>query len=117
MTISLKKLSAVFYCTETGVEPVRDWLKALSKIDRKVIGEDIRKVQYGWPIGMPLVGGLGNGLWEIRSKLIHGRIARVIFFMHYEAMILVNAFIKKTKKTPKMELDLAKKRKRLCEWN
>jgi phage-related protein len=116
MTVKAKKLDAIFYRSETGVEPVRDWLKSLSKADKKAIGEDIKTVQFGWPMGMPLVDGMGHGLWEVRTKL-GGRIARVLFFMDSNAMILVNGFIKKTTKTPKPELDLARKRKKQYESN
>ena len=112
MNIKEKMLNAVFFKTETGVEPVRNWLRELSKTDKKIIGEDIKTVQLGWPIGMPLVDSLGNGLWEIRIKLSGGRIARIIFFMDNNTMVLVHGFIKKTPKTPKQELDLAKKRKK-----
>lgn len=112
MDIKAKKLGAVFYRTETGVEPVRDWLKELSKTDKKAIGENIKTVQFGWPLGMPLVDNLGHGLWEVRTKLSGGRIARVVFFMDSNTMILVNGFIKKTQRTPKPELDLARKRKK-----
>lgn len=80
MDIKTKKLDAIFYRTEIGVEPVRDWLKSLSKTDKKTIGEDIKTVQFGWPLGMPLVDNLGRGLWEVRSKLSGGTIARVIFY-------------------------------------
>ncbi len=115
MDIKTKKLNALFFRTETGVEPVRDWLKGLIKADKKVIGEDIKTVQICWPLGMPLVDNLGHGLWEVRSKLSGGRIARVVFFMDGNTMILVNGFIKKTKRTPKPELDLARKRKKQYE--
>lgn len=64
-----RKLKAVFFRTEHGNEPVREWLLSLSKAERKVIGDDVLKVQYCWPIGKPLVGSLGNGLWEVRSRL------------------------------------------------
>ena len=115
MDITSTKLDAIFYRTETGSEPVRDWLKELSKADKKAIGEDIKTVQFGWPLGMPLVDNLGQGLWEVRVKLTGKRIARIIFFMDNDNMILVNGFIKKTQKTPKQELDLEKKRKKLYE--
>jgi len=105
------KLNAVFYRTESGVEPVREWLKELLKADKKAIGEDIRTVQLGWPLGMPLVDSLGDKLWEVRTKLEGGRIARIIFFMDINTMVLVNGFIKKTQKTPKQELEIARKRK------
>ncbi|HLB56673.1 MAG TPA: type II toxin-antitoxin system RelE/ParE family toxin [Coxiellaceae bacterium] len=117
MNENRKKLEVVFYCTEVGTEPVRDWLQELSKIDKKTIGEDIKTVQYGWPIGMPLIDSLSHGLWEVRSKLSDGRIARILFFMEQNMMILVHAFFKKTQKTPKMELHLARKRKRQFELN
>ena len=111
------KLNAVFFKTENLVEPVRVWLQELSKGDKRAIGEDILTVQFGWPLGMPLVDNLGSGLWEVRTKLSGRRIARVIFFMDDGIMILVNGFIKKTRATPKPELDLARKRKRQYELN
>ena len=109
----LKKLDAVFFRTAMGNEPVREWLKALDKQNRQEVGQDIMTVQFGWPIGMPLVRHLGDGLWEIRSQLATGNIARVIFFMDNDCIVLVNGFIKKNQKTPKDELLLAKKRKSL----
>lgn len=111
MASKRKKLDAVFYQTEQGAEPVRAWLKELTKADKKVIGEDIKTVQFGWPLGMPLVDNLGSGLWEVRSNLAGRRIARVIFFMDDNTMVLINGFMKKTKKTPQSELKIAKKRK------
>jgi phage-related protein len=104
-----RKLNAVFFKTDNGNEPVREWLLSLAKGERKIIGDDVLKVQYCWPIGKPLVGNLGNGLWEIRSRL-QGRIARVIFCVEGSTMVLLHGFIKKTQKTPKHELDLAMKR-------
>jgi phage-related protein len=71
-------LSVTFFRTETGREPVREWLKSLSREERRIIGEDIKMVQFGWPLGMPLVRKLAAGLWEVRSRL-PGRIARVLF--------------------------------------
>ena len=117
MDAKRKKLRAVFYCTDSGNEPVREWLKALTKTDKKMIGEDIKTVQFGWPLGMPLVRSLGDGLWEIRIKLSERRIARIIFFMDDNSMVLVTGFIKKSQKTSKTELDLAIKRKRQYERN
>src|SRR6266480_3333775 len=104
-----RKLDAVFFKTDKGNEPVRQWLLALAKAERKAIGDDVLKVQYCWPIGKPLVGNLGNGLWEVRSCLENG-IARVIFYVEGSMMILLHGFVKKTQKTPKHELDLAIKR-------
>ena len=98
-----------FYRTASGWEPVREWLRGLDREARKVIGEDIKTVQYGWPLGMPLVRSLGDGLWEVRSRLQDG-IARVIFFAVRDVMVLVHGFIKKSQKTPKKELELARRR-------
>ena len=70
---NLKHLPARFYRTDSGREPVREWLKALPDSDRKLVGEDIKDVEFAWPIGMPLVRPLGDGLWEVRSSLTGGR--------------------------------------------
>jgi phage-related protein len=102
-------LRVVFYRTAAGREPVRDWLRGLDREDRKVIGEDVKTVQYGWPLGMPLVRSLGDGLWEVRSRL-KGRIARAIFFAEGDVMALVHGFIKKSQKTPENDLALARRR-------
>jgi phage-related protein len=110
----LEPLDVVFYKTSTGNEPVREWLKSLPKADRAQIGADIRKAQSEWPIGMPHVRSLGKGLQEVRSNLPDG-IARTIFFVESDEMILLHGFIKKTQKTPAELLDLALKRKRNYE--
>ncbi len=109
------KLEVRFFCSPQGSEPVREWLRELPKEDKQTIGDDIKTVQYGWPLGMPLVDNLGNGLWEVRVRLPRGRIARILFFLDNNIMILAHGFIKKTQKTPKIELDLAYKRKRIYE--
>lgn len=108
----MKRLPAAFYQLASGREPVREWLKSLAAEDRKIIGEDIKDVEFSWPIGMPLCRSLGNGLWETRSNLVQGRIARVLFCIHDSRMVLLHAFIKKTQKTPKADLELATKRKK-----
>jgi len=105
----MKRLRAAL---SSGREPVREWLKALDAADRKVVGEDIKDVEFSWPIGMPLCRPLGNGLWEVRSDLASGRIARVIFCIANGQMVLLHGFIKKTQKTPVGELELALKRKK-----
>lgn len=110
MAQELKRLPARFYRSDSGKEPVREWLKSLSPADRKTLGGDIKDVEFAWPIGMPLVRSLGRDLWEVRSNLTHGRIARVLFCVSHGHMALLHAFIKKTQKTPKAEIDLALKR-------
>lgn len=71
-------LRVVFYRTEAGTEPVREWLLSLPRDDRRLIGQDIRTAQYGWPVGMPLIRKLEPGLWEVRTR-ITGGTARVMF--------------------------------------
>ena len=106
-----RPLKVVFFQTDMGNEPVREWLKDLSKDDCKAIGTDILTVQYAWPIGKPLVDNLGEGIWEVRSRL-DNRIARTLFAMIDQEMVLLHGFIKKQQKTPADELELAKKRKK-----
>ncbi|MEK8021157.1 MAG: type II toxin-antitoxin system RelE/ParE family toxin [Candidatus Parabeggiatoa sp.] len=109
--IKPKKISVFFAKNDQSEkEPVREWLKNLPQNEKKMIGEDIMAVQYGWPIGMPLVRNLGNGLWEVRTNL-ENRIARVIFFIHNHKIVLLHGFIKKTQQTPKEDIELALTRK------
>ena len=108
----MKQLPAFFHALPSGREPVREWLKDLSAEDRKIVGEDIKDVEFAWPIGMPLCRPLSRGLWEIRSNLTQGRISRVLFCEHQGKMVLLHAFIKKTQKTPAADLELAAKRRR-----
>lgn len=108
------KLRVVFYAEASGNEPVKEWLYSLDKDERRIIGYDIKLVQFGWPLGMPLVGSLSKGIWEVRSKL-DTRIARVLFTAHSGRMVLLHGFIKKSQKTPPRELELAKKRAQKLE--
>jgi phage-related protein len=108
------KLSVKFFLSAEGREPVRDWLKSLPADERKQVGDDIRTVQFGWPIGMPLVRKMADGLWEIRVDL-PTRIARALFTVVDGEAVLLHGFIKKSQKTPQQDLDVAKKRKALLK--
>ncbi len=105
-----KVLDARFYRTAAGNEPVRDWLKGLSPADRRVVGYDIGLVEDGWPVGMPVCRSLGGGLWEVRSEISDGRIARLIFLIRRSDMLLLHGFIKKSQQTPKADLETAARR-------
>ena len=105
----LAPILEVRYATDQGREPVRDWLKSLTPGARKAIGEDIKPVQFGWPLGMPLVRKMEPGLWEIRSTIDTG-IARVLFTTTGPVMVLPHGFIKKSGKTPKDDLKLTLRR-------
>jgi phage-related protein len=109
--MSKPTLEVRFFKTNNGAEPVRVWLRELSATDRKTIGEDIKTVQFGWPLGMPLVRKLDKDLWEIRIHL-EGRIARVLFTVSSSKIVLLHGFIKKSQTTPQPDLKLAKDRMR-----
>lgn len=102
-------LRVIFYRTAAGNEPVRDWLKDLRREDRKAIGEDTKTAQFGWPLAMPLIRKLEPRLWEVRTHLPQG-IARVIFTVEDQTMVLLHGFIKKAQKTPVNELATARQR-------
>ena len=110
---SARKLLATFYRSASGDEPVRNWLKALNKQERQIIGEDIAYVQFKWPIGKPRVDHLRGPIWEVRST-IGNRIARVLFAVEQVEMILLHAFIKKTQQTDPADIELALKR--MKDW-
>ncbi len=99
-----------FFRTAAGREPVLDWLRKLDKEDRRVIGIDLMRAQFGWPIGMPLVRSLGGGVWEVRSDLRSERIARLLFCFRGGVLVVLHGFIKKTQKTPSGDLDMARRR-------
>lgn len=113
----LKRIQAIFFRTGAGNEPVRDWLKSLTPMeDRKRIGIDIKTVEFGWPLGMPVCRPLGQGLYEVRSTLSSHRIARVLFYIDLSSrMVLLHGFIKKSQKTPKPDIELARKNKTIHE--
>jgi phage-related protein len=103
------RLRVRFYREDSGVEPVREWLKRLPVEERRSIGADIKTIQFRWPLGLPWVRPLGGGLWEVRSNLAN-RKARVVFVIDGGEMFLLHGFIKKTQRIPVAELDLARKR-------
>ncbi|MEX0722103.1 MAG: type II toxin-antitoxin system RelE/ParE family toxin [Balneolaceae bacterium] len=101
---NLPKLQVKFFRSASGREYVREWLLDLEKKDRKAIGEQIKLVQFGWPVGMPLVRKMESDIWEIRINL-SDRIARILFTVVEDSMILVNGFIKKSQKSPEKETE------------
>lgn len=105
-----KRIEAVFYRLDSGREPVKEFLLALDREDRRTIGIDIQRVEFGWPVGMPFSRKLEPGLHEVRSNISDGRIARVLFTIESSRMILLHAFIKKTQTTPDKEKQIARQR-------
>jgi len=102
-------LSVRFYREASVAEPVRDWLKSLAAEERREIGLDIKTVQFGWPLGMPVVDHVDREIWEVRTRLAT-RLARVLFVLEGSEMVLLHGFIKKDRTTPKPDLDLARQR-------
>lgn len=107
----MKTITVHFYKSEKGKEPVREWLKSLSKEDKTIIGEDIKTVEYGWPLGMPLVRKMDKDLWEVRINLTNKEIARIFFTVIGNTMVLLHGFIKKSQQTPVNDLRIAKERR------
>jgi phage-related protein len=99
-----------FLCRSSGKMPVREWLMSLDKRDGIDIGGDIATAEYNWPVGPPRCKLLSHGIFEIRSHISAGRMARVLFFIESNAMYLLHGFIKKSRKTPLRDIDIAKKR-------
>jgi len=105
-----RKMPLIFFRTDGGAEPVREWLKALPPEDRREAGKDLMRAQWRWPVGMPLCRNMGDGLWEIRTDLPSNRIGRVLLGVDEGVLVALHAFIKKTQKTPSSDLALARKR-------
>jgi phage-related protein len=100
-------LDCKFFKTEGGNEPVRDWLFDQPAEVRKKIGDDIRVVQYRWPLGRPLVGVLGGGLFEVRTSHFDNDY-RVYFSISEGKILLLHGA---QKPVGKAETALAMKRK------
>jgi phage-related protein len=102
----------MFYRTSSGNEPIREWLREMDSDDRRAVGLDLMRVQWRWPVGMPLCRPMGNGLWEVRTELTGHRTARVLFCVHVGQLVALHGFIKKTRKTPDAELRKAHRRQK-----
>lgn len=107
--MAAKKITVAFFATAAGSEPVREWLRAMPRDDRRKVGDDIKSVEFGWPIGMPVCRPLGKGLYEVRTNL-KDTISRVLFAIEGDKMVLLHGFIKKSQTAPLGDLDLARAR-------
>lgn len=109
----MKRVQAFFFATEFGREPVREWLLNLDREDRREIGRSLMTLEFGWPVGMPLARAMGQGLHELRVGLTEHRNARIFFYVDLEQrLILLHAFIKRSRTTPIRDLELARQRMR-----
>lgn len=109
------KIPLIFFESQSGSEPVRDWLRELPEEERQAIGRDLLRAQWRWPVGMPLCRPMGNGLWEIRTDLPTKRTARVLICLHRNHLVALHGFIKKTRATPEDDLALARRRQKELE--
>lgn len=110
-----QRIELVFYQTEAGHASVRDWLLRLPEVNRRKIGQDLQRVQFRWPIGMPLVRPLGKGLFEVRTPLPDHTVARILICFHRGDLYALHGFIKKAQKAPAADLELARKRQKEVE--
>jgi phage-related protein len=113
--VTPRKISPLFFRTDTGSEPVREWLKSLDAVERREIGKDLLRAQWRWPVGMPLCRPLGNGLWEVRTGLPAKRTARVLICFYRGHPVALHGFIKKTRTTPSDDMALGRKRQKELE--
>lgn len=114
----MKRVPAIFYRTEAGNEPVREWLRAMTAEDRRRLGEDLKSVEFGWPLGMPVCKSLGGGLHEVRTDLAGNRTARIFFYIdRLQRLVVLHGVVKKTRKTPAEDLALARANKGKHERN
>ena len=117
MAERLEPIPLAFWRSAAGREPLREWLSLLPREDKRTIGRDIAKVQFGWPVGLPLCRPLSGGLWEVRSSLPSKREARVFIGFHDGMLVALHAIIKKARKTTAEDLTLAKQRlKEVRSW-
>lgn len=110
-----QKIRLIFWGTDAGGEPVRQWLKGLPEIERQTIGRDLLRAQWRWPVGMRLCRPLGKGLWEVRTDIPTRRTARVLLCLYRGHLVALHGFIKKTRTTPDEDLALARKRQKELE--
>jgi len=98
-----------FYANALGREPVRDWLRSLDADTRRAIGGELRTLQFGWPLGMPLVRKLEPGLWESRVRIGSAAI-RILFTVVDADLVLLHALVKKSQALPLNDLKIARTR-------
>lgn len=95
----------VFYRSRTGREPVREWLKELSRVERHAIGADLLRAQWRWPVGMLLFER-----WAVGCQRFAPTCLRVLICVHENHLVALHGFIKKTRTAPEVDLKLARQR-------
>ena len=99
-----------FYETEEGRIPTQEFLDSLEpKMNAKMVGLMEILEEKGFSLREPYTAPLEDGVFELRA--VQGsNIARALFFFYIEGRIVItHGFIKKTQKTPRPQIELAKK--------
>ena len=110
-----EKVPLIFFRTQLGREPVREWLEGLAENERHAIGKDLLRAQWHGPAGMPLCRPLGGGLWEVRTDLSTDRMSRVLLCFFGGHLVALHAFIKNELATPDADLAVARRRQKELE--
>jgi phage-related protein len=105
-------LKVRFWRTANGNDVVADFIRALPIDDRKVVGRDLMRLQISYPMGPPLCKPIRPPIWEIRSSLPSKRELRLLYRFDADSqqIVVVHAFLKTTRTTPKADIDLALQR-------
>ena len=104
------KFDVYFYEKVNGEQPAKEFLLSLNKKMRAKMSDTILLLQdNGNELRMPYSEHLEDGIFELRAK-VGSDISRVLYFFYIDQqIILTNGFIKKSQKTSKREIELAKK--------
>lgn len=104
----MTRCEIVYFKTDRGDEPVREFVKSLDISSRRKYWHKIDYLRnFGKSLCEPHAKTLGNGIYELRFRGSDGHYRVLYFFFSSDHAVLTNAFKKKTARTPKQELDLA----------
>lgn len=111
----------VFFRTEGGRAPLLEFLDSLDPKLRAKVVRDLSLLEANGPrLGEPFSKSLGDGIFELRSKQASNIVRSLYFFFDGRRIVITHGFLKKTQKTPRGEIDRAKRyrdewRKRIHE--
>ena len=103
-----------FYKDRNGTEPVAEWLEELAQQNGKDARIKLNKIrdyvktlsEYGTYVGEPIVKHLDGEIWELRP--LNNRVLFAAWTG--KSFVLLHHFVKKTQKTPKREIETARRR-------
>ena len=108
----MARFTVDFFREEDGSKRVGIFIRSLPlKLKAKVVGDLNLLEEYGSMAREPLSKHLEDGIFELRSKS-GSDIVRILYFFELDKIIIAtNGFVKKQQKTPRSEIELAKKRR------